>query len=416
METASGGPTAVLVAARDEGERIGASVRALRRTFPRAVVIVADDGSRDRTCERARAAGATVVRLARRGKGEALSAAERAAPPGPVVLADADLSGSLAPLAASNADVAVAAFSRRVGGGLGLVKGVARAAIGLLTGFEAREPLSGQRYLTPRARDVCFPVARGFGCELRMTIDALRAGLEVEELELDLEHRPSGRDVAGFAHRGRQLADALLALGPLAVNFRGIRLPVTGWVVPLAAPPEERLAAAAVAAIGLLDDLRSGPERGWAAHLRAGRTTGTLKLVGIPTVGALATRSLSGGLLVGLAANAVNQLDTRPGRALKAFLAASIALGDGRWRRAGGPVLLLPYDLRERAMLGDAGSNALGAVLGLGLVRRLPGRARWAAMVALGGLNLLGERRSLGTLIETTPGLRRLDALGRRPW
>ncbi len=416
METDSRAPAAILVAARDEEARIGGTVRALREQFPNAIVLVADDGSRDGTCERAQVAGASVVRLARRGKGEALSAAERAAPPGSLVLADADLDGSLAPLASSRRDLAIAVFSRRAGGGFGLVKGLARAAVRLMTGFEAREPLSGQRYLTPRARAVCFPVAPGFVCELRMTIDALRAGLEVEEIALDLEHRPTGRDVAGFAHRGRQLADALLALGPLAVNFRGFRLPVMGWAVPLAARRGERLAVAAVASLGLVDDLWSGPERGWAAHLRAGSTTGTLKLVAIPGVGALATRSLVGGLLVGLAANALNQLDTRPGRALKAFLAASAALGNGRWQRMRGAVLLLPYDLRERTMLGDAGSNALGAVVGLSLVRKLPGRARWAAVAALAGLNLLGDQRSLGTLIEATPGLRRVDALGRKPW
>ncbi len=89
-------------------------------------------------------------------------------------------------------------------------------------------------------------------------------------------------------------------------------------------------AVAAVAAVGLADDLWSGPERGFRAHLRSGRTTGVLKLVAIPAVGLAATRSLSGALLVGLSANALNQLDTRPGRALKAYLLARAALADGR--------------------------------------------------------------------------------------
>ena len=76
-------------------------------------------------------------------------------------------------------------------------------------------------------------------------------------------------------------------------------------------------------------------------------------------------------------------------------------------------VLLLPYDLRERMMLGDAGSNALGAVLGLALVDRLAGRERWIAVAAAAGLNLLGERTSLGALIERTPVLATIDRLGR---
>ena len=112
-----------------------------------------------------------------------------------------------------------------------------------------------------------------------MTIDAVRAGLSVEEPELELEHRATGRDLAGFVHRGRQLLDALVASGPLRVNYRGLRLPLVGWIVALDGP-----AVAAVAAAGLADDLWSGPERGFRAHLRSGRTTGVLKLVGIPAV------------------------------------------------------------------------------------------------------------------------------------
>jgi hypothetical protein len=77
--------------------------------------------------------------------------------------------------------------------------------------------------------------------------------------------------------------------------------------------------------------------------------------------------------------------------------------------------MLAPYDLREMAMLGDSGANALGAMLGLSSVSRLTGRGRWAAIGALVGLTLLGETRSLGELIERTPFLRELDGLGRQP-
>jgi hypothetical protein len=244
-----------------------------------------------------------------------------------------------------------------------------------------------------------------------MTIDALRAGLEVSEIELDLEHRSTGRDVAGFAHRGRQLRDLLLAtVAPQARSFRGLRLPLVGGVVGLAAP-----SVAPVAAIGLADDLWSGPERGFRAHLRAGTTTGVLKLVGIPLWALWRTRSVSGAVLVGLSANVVNQLDTRPGRALKAFLVGASLLGGKPRRAVAVAVLLAPYDLREMAMLGDGGSNALGAVLGLESVRRLTGLRRTSAIVALAAVTLAGERRSLGSLIEATPVLRDLDALGREP-
>jgi hypothetical protein len=398
-------PLTILVAARDEEDTVAETVRALRAQFPDAEVLVADDGSRDATAEHAEAAGATVVRLPRRGKGQALSAAERAAPPGTLLLCDADLRGDLTPLLDTDAELAIAAFSVRDGGGFGLARETSRTLIELLSGYRARAPLSGQRRLSQRARRLVFPLAPGFGCETRMTIDARRAGVEIEETDLDLRHRATGRDVRGFIHRGRQLLDLLLACGPLAVNFRGVRLPLVGWTVGVRAEP----AVAAVAGIGLADDLWSGSERGFGAHLRAGATTGVLKLVGIPLIGLLATRRLSGALLVGLAANALNQLDTRPGRALKAYLLAAVPLR-APLRTA---VLLLPYDLREHGMLGDAGSNALGAMLGLSSVDRLTERGRWVAIGALAGLTVLGERRSLGTLIERTPVLRQLDALGR---
>ena len=398
-------PLTILVSARDEETRIGRTVEALRRAFPDGEVIVADDGSRDRTADIAEAAGAIVLRLPRLGKGQALSAAERAAPPGRLLLCDADLEGDLGSLDGAASDLAVAAFSERRGGGFGIAKRAARALIRLRSGLETREPLSGQRSLSPRARDACFPLAAGFGCEVRMTIDAARRGLRIEEVELPLRHRATGRDAAGFVHRGRQLLDALLAAGPLAVNYRGNRLPVVGWTAALRRDP----AVAAVAAIGLADDLWSGPERGFRAHLRAGRTTGVLQLVGIPLVGLVSTRRVSGAVLVGLAANLVNQLDTRPGRALKAYLLAGIAVD----APLGLAVCLLPYDLREMGLLGDGGANGLGAMLGLSSVNRFTGRGRWVAIGALAGLTLLGETRSLGELIERTPVLRELDAWGR---
>jgi hypothetical protein len=118
-------------------------------------------------------------------------------------------------------------------------------------------------------------------------------------------------------------------------------------------------------------------------------------------------------VLIGLAANALNQLDTRPGRALKAYALGALALGGGSRRALGLAVLLAPYDLREMTMLGDAGANALGAMLGWRSVECYTGWRRLGAISALATLTALGERRSLGGLIESTPGLRHLDAWGR---
>ena len=238
-----------------------------------------------------------------------------------------------------------------------------------------------------------------------MTHDALRASLTVEEIELTLRHRATRRDLRGFLHRARQLRDVLLAFGPGATNHRGLRLPLVGWIVGAVEPR-----VSPVAAIGLADDLFAGPERGAVAHLRAGRTTGVLKLVAIPLFGLLATRSVRGALLIGLAANALNQLDTKPGRALKAYTLAALPLRAPLLPA----VMLAPYDLREMAMLGDSGSNALGAMLGLSSVKRFTGQGQWLAIGALATLNLLGELTSVGRAIERTPVLRDLDAAGRQ--
>src|SRR5438105_1639865 len=181
-------PLTVLVAARDEEASIARTVSSLRARFPEAEIIVADDGSRDDTAARAEDAGATVLRLPRLGKGQALSAAERAAPPGRLLLCDAELEGDLAPLLDGGHDLAVAAFSERTGGGFGIARTIARVIVRARGGIESREPLSGQRALSLRTRSATFPLAPGFGCEVRMTIDAANAGLRVDEIELPLRH------------------------------------------------------------------------------------------------------------------------------------------------------------------------------------------------------------------------------------
>jgi glycosyltransferase involved in cell wall biosynthesis len=214
----------ILVAAHNEADRLGATLAALARAFPGAPVWVADDGSRDGSAELARAAGACVVRSERViGKGAAVTAAARVAleelrlqgeRDAVFVLCDGDLADSAGALgaladavAAGRADVVVASFARRVGGGLGIAVGFARWAIRACCGLQTRAPISGQRALSVRALEHVLPFAHGYGMEIGMTVDAVRAGDRVLELELDLSHRASARTLAGFAHRGRQLAD-----------------------------------------------------------------------------------------------------------------------------------------------------------------------------------------------------------------
>jgi glycosyltransferase involved in cell wall biosynthesis len=223
-ETAGEGGLAAIVAARNEADRIAATVAALREAFPAAAIWVADDASTDGTAEAAMAAGAQVVSRGRpHGKGANVTAAAEAAlsvapAPGLVLLCDGDLGASaarLAPLVAAveagECDLAVASFSRRVGGGFGVALGFARWAIRRLCGFAAEAPISGQRALRAETLRACLPLAAGFGMEIGMTVDAVRAGYRVREYELDLEHRATGRTAAGFAHRAVQLRDFLRA-------------------------------------------------------------------------------------------------------------------------------------------------------------------------------------------------------------
>jgi glycosyltransferase involved in cell wall biosynthesis len=243
----------VIVTARNEAEHIGATLGALALAFPGATLFLADDGSADATAAIARAAGARVVRSERvigkgaaataaamvalreagadaggaggagdaggAGSGKHAGAAPVAVPPGELgesifVLCDGDLADSAGELGAlaetvrrGEADVAVAAFARRVGGGIGLAVGFARWAIARRCGLRTTAPISGQRALRARTLRAVLPFAPGFGMELGMTIDAVRAGYRLVEVELQLSHRASGRTPAGFIHRARQLAD-----------------------------------------------------------------------------------------------------------------------------------------------------------------------------------------------------------------
>jgi glycosyltransferase involved in cell wall biosynthesis len=214
------GALAAIVAAHNEADRVGETVRALREAFPGARVWVADDASTDGTAEAAMLAGAEVVRRGRsHGKGGNVTAAADAAlsvepPPRIVLLCDGDLGSSaarLAPLVEAvergECDLAVAAFSRRVGGGFGVALGFAHWAIKRLCGLETQAPISGQRALRVEALRSALPFAKGYGMEIGMTVDAVRAGYRLREYELDLEHRATGRNLAGFLHRAGQLRD-----------------------------------------------------------------------------------------------------------------------------------------------------------------------------------------------------------------
>jgi UDP-N-acetylmuramyl pentapeptide phosphotransferase/UDP-N-acetylglucosamine-1-phosphate transferase len=232
-------------------------------------------------------------------------------------------------------------------------------------------------------------------------------------------------------HRGEQIT---LLEGPAMAAATAVTVAVVPGM-PLRLRTAGVLAALGAGTLGAYDDLAgSASARGLKGHLgalaRGEITTGAVKIFGIGATGlaagALVQRrpldKLLAGIVVAGSANVVNLFDLRPGRAIKVGLLAGLPTamrGGPAGVLAAGPLgasaALLPADLQEKSMLGDAGSNALGAVLGVAAAAR-SGRAGLLVRAAvLAGLTLASEKVSFTKVIAATPPLNALDMLGRRP-
>ena len=222
---------AVIIPARNEADRIQATVSAAARLGGVDLVVVVDDGSTDGTGAVARRAGAAVMRHARnRGKSAAMETGAEAVrlldqrehrdAPRHLLFLDADLADTAAmagplmePVVAGNADMTIAVFAATVKlGGHGLVVGLSGAGIRRATGWQPAQPLNGQRCLTRAAFEAARPLAPGWGAETGLTIDLLRKGLRVTEVEVELAHRATGTGLRAQLHRAHQLADVARAL------------------------------------------------------------------------------------------------------------------------------------------------------------------------------------------------------------
>ena len=263
-----------------------------------------------------------------------------------------------------------------------------------------------------------------------------------------LQARPPGGSPTWDRTNHRSEPVTLLEGPAAAIGATAAALAVPGL------PARQRLAlavaGAGAGAFGCYDDLAgSGDRRGLRGHLGAlakGEvTTGAIKIIGIGATGLAAglllgapgarggARGAAGpagrtldlmidtGLVAGTA-NLINLFDLRPGRAIKVSLLAGAGLavtgtkGTAPVAAPAGAVLaLLPPDLAERAMLGDAGANAVGAMLGVGLAAALPRPVRLVALAGIAGLTLVSEKVSFTKVIARTPALNWLDLLGRRP-
>jgi hypothetical protein len=239
-------------------------------------------------------------------------------------------------------------------------------------------------------------------------------------------------------HRGR-LVPAILGVG--LVGAVVVATVVTVAIAPRPYELDEVVVGAlvgslALCAVGVVDDLAGGRARGFRGHLgttlRSGRpTTGIVKLaVGVVAgislavlMGGGSLRVTSAAVLIAVATNVWNALDVVPGRALKAAIIALLPVLWASWLQPaslvagatlGAAVVLLPFDLLERGMLGDAGSNPLGFLVGVGLAATLPAYG----LVAAAGIGLLlqlaAETVTISRLVDASPPIRWLDRLGRR--
>ena len=224
-------PVAVVIPAYNEADRIAATVRAAVTLPGVDAVVVVDDGSADGTWQAARDAGARALRYrGNRGKAMAMAVGavevghldQRQPADGPrhLLFLDADLGDTagcagplIVPVATGAADMTIAAFASRVRlGGHGFVVRLSGAGIRRATGWTPAQPLNGQRCLSRAAFEAARPLARGFGVETAMTIDLMRKGMRILEVEVDMAHRATGTDLRAQLHRARQFADVTLAL------------------------------------------------------------------------------------------------------------------------------------------------------------------------------------------------------------
>jgi len=225
------GDVAVVIAARNEADRIAATVAGAAGLVGVGLVVVVDDGSRDATAAVAQRAGAAVMRHQRnRGKGTAMETGAEAVRlvdqrehrdrPRHLLFLDADLGDTagqagplMGPVTAGTADMTIAVFAATVKlGGHGLVVGLSGAGIRRATGWQPRQPLNGQRCLTRAAFEAARPLAHGWGVETALTIDLLRQGLRITEVEVELGHRATGTGLRAQLHRAHQLTDVARAL------------------------------------------------------------------------------------------------------------------------------------------------------------------------------------------------------------
>lgn len=221
MNSTSDNIITILIPAYNECANIKATIESVKGLNKVDQVLVINDGSSDQTGVLAEEAGAEVINLpGNLGKGGALNYGLKFARGSIIALIDGDLGSSalevdklLDPVLDDKADMTIGRFPAATKkGGFGLVTKLAKKGIRWYTGLEVSSPLSGQRVLRKSVLEQIGSFESGFGVEVGLTIDAFRHGFRVKEIPVQMSHAETGRDLAGFIHRGKQLIDVFAVL------------------------------------------------------------------------------------------------------------------------------------------------------------------------------------------------------------
>lgn len=211
----------ILVPAYNEAQNIQATIQAIKNIGKVDQIIVINDGSQDETSVLAKQTGVEVYDMAKNaGKGGALNHGMKFAKGDIIGLLDGDLGKSageveklLIPILENKADMTIGKFpASQKRGGFGLVTTLAKKGIRWYTGLEVASPLSGQRVMRRAVIDKIKLFESGFGVEVGLTIDVFRLGFRVKEIPVQMTHAETGRNLAGFLHRGRQFVDVTIVL------------------------------------------------------------------------------------------------------------------------------------------------------------------------------------------------------------
>ena len=211
----------ILIPAYNEAKNIQATIQAIKSIGKVDQIIVINDGSQDDTSTLAKQTGVEVIDLDKNiGKGGALNYGVKFAKGEIIGLLDGDLGKSaseveklLIPVVENKVDMTIGRFlAAKKTGGFGIVTTLAKKGIRWFTGLEVASPLSGQRVMRRIVIEKVKFFESGFGVEVGLTIDIFRLGFRVKEIPVQMTHAETGRDLAGFLHRGRQFIDVAIVL------------------------------------------------------------------------------------------------------------------------------------------------------------------------------------------------------------